>query len=104
MLKLERPDGSLKLLFGRFKFEWSDHLDPAGRHYLYSGREAGKASDGVFLRDLASGTERVLVPPEGNTDFSLPHFYGESAIYIRSNALWRVNLDGSNTVKLFPAD
>jgi hypothetical protein len=102
LIKLERPDGKLRLVSPRFKFEWSDHLDPKERNYLYTGREAGDASDGVFLRDLDGGTNRVLVAPTTNQYFSLPAFYRDCVIYRRSNALWRISLDGSNTVRLFP--
>ncbi len=104
LIKLERPDGRLKLLSSRFKFEWSDHLDSSGQLYLYSGRERGDGSDGVFLRHLDTGANRVLVAPTTNKSHSIPRFYRDSVIYIRSNALWRINLDGSNNVKLFPPD
>ncbi|PYM12856.1 MAG: hypothetical protein DME18_10335 [Verrucomicrobia bacterium] len=86
----------------RFKFEWSDSLDPTGRYYLFSGREAGAASDGVFLRDKQSGSNRTLVIPTKNTYFSIPRFYGDSVIYVRSNILWRISLDGTSNVQLFP--
>ena len=102
LIKLERPDGRLKLAAPRFKFEWSDHLDASGRHYLYSGREPGEASDGVFLRELDRGTNRILVAPTANRYFSIPRFYQDSVIYVRSNALWQVGLDGSRSVRLFP--
>ena len=59
LIKVERPYGRLKLLASRFKFEWLDQFDPTGRYYLYSGRESGSASDGVFLRDIQSGTNRT---------------------------------------------
>jgi len=99
---VERPDGRLTLLASRFKFEWSDSLDPTGRYYLFSGREAGAASDGVFLRDKQSGSNRTLVIPTKNTYFSIPRFYGDSVIYVRSNILWRISLDGTSNVQLFP--
>ncbi len=102
LVKVERPDGKLKLLAHRFKFEWSDHFDPTGRYYLYSGREAGAASDGVFLRDTHSGTNRTLVQPAGDRYFSIPRFYGDSIIYLRSNMLWKISLDGTKNVQLFP--
>ena len=102
LVKVERPDGRFKLVSPRFKFEWSDHIDPTGRYYLYSGRQAGNESDGVFLRDLANGTNRVLVAPTTNAYFSIPRFYRDSVIYIRSNALWQINLDGSSNVRLYP--
>jgi hypothetical protein len=102
LIKVQRPDGGLKLLHPRLKFEWSDHLDPTGRYYLYTGRESGDRSDGVFLRDLETGTNRVLVAPSTNHYFSIPRFYRDSIIYVRSNALWQISLNGSNNVRLFP--
>jgi hypothetical protein len=102
LIKVERPDGNLKLLSPRFKFEWSDHFDPSGQLYLYSGRERAQGSDGVFLRHLEGGTNQVLVAPGTNNYHSIPRFYGNSVIYTRSNAIWRVGLDGSNDIKLFP--
>jgi hypothetical protein len=102
LIKVERPGGKLKLISPHFKFEWSDHLDPTGRFYLYSGREPGKASDGIFLRDLETGTDRVLVRPTTNEYFSIPRFYRDSVIYVRSNALWQISLDRTNNVRLFP--
>jgi len=102
LIKFERPDGKMKLLARRFKFEWSDHLDPTGRYYLYSGRQAGTASDGVFLRDLQSGTNQTLVIPAGDEYFSIPRFYSDSIIYVRSNMIWRIALDGTKNARLFP--
>jgi hypothetical protein len=102
LINLERPDGRLKLVSPRFKFEWSDHLDSTGQRYLYTGRTGGNASDGVFLRELDSGTNRVLVAPTTDKYFSIPRFYRDSVIYIRSNALWQISLDGSNNERLFP--
>jgi hypothetical protein len=99
---LECPGGKLKLISPRFKFEWLDHFDPNWHYFVYTGRESGKASDGLFLRDLATGTNRVLVPSAGGTYFSLPGLYRGSVIYLRSNAFWRINIDGSKNVKLFP--
>jgi len=102
LIKLERPDGRLKLVSQRFRFGWSDHFDQTGRHYLYTGREPGYGSDGVFLRDLDTGINQVLVPSAGNTYFSIPGFYRDSVIYVRSNALWEIGLDGSNNARIFP--
>jgi hypothetical protein len=102
LFELERPDGRLKLISPRFKFEWSDHFDATGRQYLYSGRDFGTNSDGVFLRDVESGLTRALVDAGTNRDYSRPHFYRDSVIHVRSNSLWRISLDGSNDVKLFP--
>lgn len=102
LAQLQRPDGAPRLVWPRFKFEWSDHLDSTGRYYLYSGRQSGQASSAVFLRDLASGSIRTLVPDNGGKYFSLPNFYGDKVIYERSNMLWQIDLTGSNNVRLFP--
>jgi hypothetical protein len=102
LLKVVRPDARLSIVTPNFKFEWSDHFDPSQRFYVYSGREAGQRSDGVFLRDLETGKERTLIEPQGERRFSIPHFYKDSVLYLRSNAVWRVGLNGSNNVRLFP--
>lgn len=104
LFKIDRPSGALKLLDPHFKFEWSDHFDAAGKLYLYSGRKAGETNSAVYLRDLQTGRVRELVPPDPNhtNAFSIPRFHGEEAIYLRSNALWQIGLDGSNPRRLFP--
>jgi hypothetical protein len=104
LFKIDRPGGTLKLLDPHFKFEWSDHFDAAGKLYLYSGRKAGETNSAVYLRDLQTGRVRELVPPDPNhtNAFSIPTFHGEEVIYVHSNALWRIGLDGSNHRRLFP--
>lgn len=100
LIKLERPGGTMRLVAPRFKFEWSDSIDATGRYYLYSGREAGDRSDGVFLRDLRDGTTRTLVEPTQEKYFSIPRFYGDSVIYVHSSAIWRIQLDGARQERL----
>jgi len=103
LISIERPDGGLKLLDPRFKFEWSDHFDLAGDAYLYSGREAGQTNSAVYLRDWKNRQTRELVPPSSITnEFSQPQFYRGDVIYVRSNALWRIKLDGTENRRLFP--
>ena len=102
LAKIERPNGGLKLLARDFKFEWSDHLDASGSLYLYSGRTDGDRSDAVLLRNMKDNTETTLVASDGTKLFSIPRFYGHSAIYVRSNMLWRIDLNGSNNTRLFP--
>jgi hypothetical protein len=62
----------------------------------------GDRSSGVFLRDLRSGTNLTLVAPDAGRSFSQPNLYRETVIYVRSNQLWQVGLDGSNRTRLFP--
>ena len=102
LIKVERSGPTLNLVSRSFKYEWSDHLDPTGRCYLYSGREPGQASSAVFVRDLLNNTDRTLVPSDGGSYMSIPRFYRDGAIYTRSNMLWRISLDGSNQTRLFP--
>jgi hypothetical protein len=104
LVRLERPGPVLRLVTNGFKFEWSDHIDPGGKHYVYSGRESGEASSAVFLRDLETGLTRTLVPDDGAKQFSMPAFYADTIIYSRSNALWQIGLGGLNGRRLFPSD
>jgi hypothetical protein len=92
------------LIDPHFKFEWSDHFDATGNYYLYSGRDAGQTNSAVYLRDLKTGRTRELVPPDANhtNDFSIPQFHGQEVIYVRSNALWEIGLEGSGNRRLFP--
>jgi len=86
-----------------FKFEWSDHLDPTATFYLYTGRQIGDRSAGVFLRDLRDNTTRTLVVPDNSRYFSMPRFHHDGVIYVRSNSLWWIDLNGSNQTCVFPA-
>lgn len=104
LFHVQRPDGGLKLISPRFKFEWSDHFDAAGTRYVYSGREPGLGSSGVFLRDLATGSHLTLVPDDGGRTFSVPQFYRDGVIFMRRNAPWRVDLTGSIVTRLFPPE
>jgi len=56
----------------------------------------------VFFAGLAAQHNNILVSPNSGKYFSIPRFYRDSVIYIRSNALWKINLDGSANSKLFP--
>lgn len=102
LIEVGRPDGRLKLQSRHFRFGVAGHLDPTQRYYLYCGSDPRWDTDGVFVRDLQSGVEHVLVEPNAGGYHSLPRFYRDSVIYVRSNALWRINLDGANNTRLFP--
>jgi hypothetical protein len=129
LIKLERPAGRFRLLSRQFKFECAGQLDPSARYYLFTGRNERLSNpftgrneglsnesvyfqdillgrgrdDSVCLRDLENDTTRILVPSAGQSYSGRPRFYRDSVIYYRSNALWRINLDGSNNLKLFPS-
>ena len=96
---IESPN--LKLIDDNFKFGWSDHLSPNGQHYIYTGREPGKDSSAVFIRTIQTASDRIIVPPDGKY-FSIPRFHGDSIIFVRNKKLWKTDLNGSNTVQLFP--
>jgi hypothetical protein len=102
LIHVERPDARLRLIAPRFKFGWSDHFDEQQRLYVFSGRDPGDRTDGVFLRDMQSGLERTLVPPNNAAYFSIPLFYRDSVIYTTNRELWRIDGNGSNNTRLFP--
>lgn len=106
LIRIERSDGKLKLMDPKFKFEWSDHFDAIEKHYLYSGRDRGNRTSGVYLRDLATGNMRELVPENAThtNDFSMPQFYGDKVIYEHDKALWIIAADGSGNQRLFPSE
>jgi len=101
--KIERPNGNLKMVDPHFKYEWSDHFDASGSYYLYSGRKGGETNDAVYLRDLKTQQMRVLVKSGSNNDaFSVPQFYGSNVIYLHSNAIWEIGMEGNNNHRIFP--
>jgi len=56
------------------------------------------------VRDLRNNTNRTFVEPDAGEGkyFSLPNFYHDGVIYVRSNMLWWIGLNGSNNSRLFP--
>ena len=102
LLKYDRVARELGVVSPSFKFEWSDHFDESMQNYLYSGRERGDRNDGVFLRDLNAGKNRTLVEPRGGHSFSTPRFYQDRVLYVRTNELWSVQLDGTDQKRVFP--
>jgi hypothetical protein len=104
LAKIERPSGKLKLIAADFKFEWSDSFDPTGRYYVYSGREFsdGDKVSAVYVRDLQTGETRTLAEDSGINRHSIPHWYGNGAIYSRSNMLWQIKLSETNATRVFP--
>jgi hypothetical protein len=102
LIKVGRPGPTLSLISTNFKFECSDLLDSTASYYLYSGRDRPQTSSAVFLRDLRNNTDHTLVPSDGGWYFSHPRFYREGVIYVRSNMLWRIDLNGSNQMRIFP--
>jgi hypothetical protein len=102
-LKADRAGPALRLVDRDFKFQWGGHFNAAGTLYVYEGESGapGKGGDGaVYLRDLASNTNLILVPPDNRGQYSLPRFCGDSVIYWRIKLLRRVDLDGKNDAPL----
>jgi hypothetical protein len=107
LLKADRasPQPALKLISPEFKFEWGGHLDASATHFLFQGELGGSGVRGngaVYLRDLSDNSVRTLVPPDNKGQYAIPRFYGDEVIYYRNRVLWRIGLDGSNNVPLFP--
>jgi len=103
LFRLERPDKKLVLITNNFKFEWLDSFNLSQTLYLYSGRESGRKSSGVYIRDLAANTNFTLIADDGSKSFSAPRFYENKVIFVRKNALWQTDLTGSNVEQLFPS-
>jgi len=105
LLKADRKDLSLKLLYRDFKFQWGGYLDADCTHYVYEG-ESGPpgtgGNGGVYLRNLTNGTTRTLVEPDNGGQYSLVRFCDDGVIYWRKRLLWRVDLNGSNNAPLIP--
>jgi hypothetical protein len=103
LLKADRKDLSLRLLYRDFKFQWGGHLDSDCIHYVYEG-ESGQpgrgGNGGVYLRNLTNNTTLTLVEPDNGGAYSLMRFCDDGVIYSRKRLLWRVDLNGSNNAPL----
>ena len=107
VLKADRtsPKPRLKQVFQSFKFEWGGRFDAKAEQFLYQGESGapGRGGDGaVYLKDVTYNSIKTLMPPDNKGQYSIPRFYGDEVIYYRNRVLWRIGLDGSNNVPLFP--
>jgi hypothetical protein len=105
LFKVERSGPALKLVTRKFKFGYLGVFDGADANYVYNGESGptGLGGNGsIILRDLSNNTERVLVPQSATTQYALPRFYRDSLIYTRDRVLWRIDLNGSNNVRVLP--
>ena len=96
---------TLKLLYRKFKFEHLGRLDVSATHYLYNGESGSPGrggNGGVFLRELSDNTSRTIVPPDGSGQYALARFYSNEVIYFHNRLPWRMDLNGSNNVPLWP--
>ena len=74
--------------------------------FVYQGESGAPGSGGngaVYLRDLSDNSVHTLVPPNNKGQYAIPRFYGDEVIYFRDRVIWRIGLDGSNNVPLFPS-
>ena len=109
VLKAERtsPTPTLKQVFQSFQFAWGGRFDAKAEHFLYQGESGSPGSGGdgaVYLRDVTYNSINTLVTPDNKGQYSIPRFYGDEVIYYRNHVLWRIGLDGSNNVPLFPTN
>ncbi|NOS70752.1 MAG: hypothetical protein HOP33_12570 [Verrucomicrobia bacterium] len=106
LLKVDTSASLPKLeIFRRdFQFEWLGRLNSEGVLYVYSG-ESGKSGDGgdgsVHIRDLRTDEVRTLIESDHSNQYTLPRFYKNRVIYMKSRQLWSVDVNGSNNFKLF---
>ncbi len=102
LIRVDRPDPNLTLLSKTFEFKLLGRLNETRTKYLYGGGDVGIKGDGVYVRDLTTGDTNTVAPFTGEDHFSYPHFYNDTIVYTRSNAIWQTSLSTSNTVRLFP--
>ena len=81
--KLHEADGET----GR-SFPW---FLPDGRHYLYTSRNANSARNAIYVADLASGAQSLLLAASSNAIYSPPGY----VLYIRGGALVGQAFDSS---------
>jgi hypothetical protein len=105
LIQVQHDGPPFKLISRSFNFHWLGYLDASATHYLYSG-EPGKPGNGgnggVYLRDLSDNSEHVLVPPDNAGQYALARIYSNTVIYWRNRVLWRVDINTTNTSRLFP--
>jgi hypothetical protein len=105
LLKTGRSHPTLTVFSRDFKFGYLGMFDDAATHYVFEGESGatGRGGNGaVILRDLSSHTERVLIPPNNAGQYSLARFYGNDVIYWRNRVLWRIDINTTNSSRLFP--
>ena len=105
ILKADRTNQTLKLVFRDFKFRWGGYFNSDMTLYVYEGERGQPGAGGngsVLLRDLSNNTERTLVPADNGGQYSLPRFCDGGVIYWRKRQLWRVDIGGANNAPLIP--
>jgi hypothetical protein len=94
----------LRLFQRDFQFEWLGRFNPDRSLYVFPGGSGppGSGGDGsVRLRTVQTGETRTLIESDQSNQYTLPRFYGDQIIYVRGRQLWSVDVNGSNTFKLF---
>lgn len=105
LIKVRHEGQQFKLVSRSFNLHWLGHLDASGTHYLYSSETdspGNGGNGGVYLRDLSNNNERVLVSPDNHGQYALARIYSNTVIYWRNRALWRVDVNTTNSSRLFP--
>jgi hypothetical protein len=105
VLRIEHDGPRFTLLSRNFQLHWAGYFDASGTHYLYSGESGAPGSGGnggVYLRDVSNNLDRVLVPPDNHGQYALARLYGNTVIYWRDQMLWRMDINTTNSSRLFP--
>jgi hypothetical protein len=101
LIKLDPTNSTLSFVSRKFNRKWRGELDPGDRYFLFT-TPGESAFHGVYLHDFQTDEVRTLVPPTGTPVWYHPFFHGDKVLYVRSNALWQMDMRGSNGVLLFP--
>lgn len=103
VVEIDRESRELKLLHERFPHQRSGKWNSDLTKYLYSGEKKTNDTDAVYVYDVFSEEVNSIenATHRGNS-YSLPNFYGDQIIYVKENAMWIVNDDGTAKRQLFP--
>ena len=107
LARIQDLPGIPQIVSTDFSPQHPNHIDPTETWQLLTRtNDWDYEGAGVLLHELSSGATLTLVPeqddPESDPGPSTPNFYNDTVIYIRSNCLWQIDLNGSNNARLFP--
>lgn len=114
LARILAPSNKLQLLSTNLAPSWPITIDPTETWQVFTGD-----GHGVYLNELKTGLVRTLVDvlpagavllvgtsPTNAMTMEIhnisPNFYNDTVIYIRDNALWQIDITGSNNTRLFP--
>ena len=105
LARIEQPSATLQLIDKNFipnpnSMSCIDRTETW--QLLFGGARWDFPRYSIYLRELGTGQLRLLVDGLVKELPDPANFYNDTVIYIRTNALWQIDLNGSNNTRLFP--